>query len=671
MILLVLKRPTRGPFAAAITGVLVAIAISTTGAAVGRVPSADSNVASTTVASGTDALAVEKKPCPSDIAYGWKCVTLTVPADHFHDSGMTTDVTFALKRHTGSGPAKGAWVTITGGPGSAGIFSAVDYTSTFARSIRRDYDLVFMDQRGSGMSGGFTCPEAALALYTDQSGADDPDGGAGIKQAAHRFVDDCLTESDVDQSMLPYYGTKQAAEDLETFRLWLGVDKLSLYGESYGTQYVQTYAAAHPGHVKALFLDGSVDLKTPGPAYYVEGTKAFDQVLQATLFDCTTQSECSRDVKGGNEMTAYDRLAAELEHGPISYTFTYADGHQQQRQFTTTDLENAAANAIHNLTGRRLVQRAMAPASHGNIWWMARLAYGGLAQNPDTLKPIPDPSWSDALYYAVECMDYPYFPNSGTANQRAEAYLDYGRRAGVFDTPLSGDYTGDLPCVYWPAQPGANPRPTPAPDAPYPLVVMGATTDVATPFENAQRIVERRGDNPYGTWLIYAPGGPHVIYGRGNACPDDLVTDMLVRGVFPNQHTIACPGDVAADYVRNPDAEQILENGRKDLLVAYDDELNYGVDYWYWDYVDPLKFGCAFGGTIRYTAESNGSRLVLDHCSFVPHAAATGSGFINDSTGGFRLDVTFSGDWHGTASYRRNGDGQTTLAGNVSYSAGH
>ena len=124
------------------------------------------------------------------------------------------------------------------------------------------------------MSGGFTCPESTLVFYTTQAGPDDPDGGAGLKHAARDFVDDCLDESDVDEAMLPYYGTKQAVEDLEAFRRWLGVDKLALYGESYGTQYVQTYAAAHPNNVDVLMLDGPVDLKIGGAPYYVEGAAA-------------------------------------------------------------------------------------------------------------------------------------------------------------------------------------------------------------------------------------------------------------------------------------------------------------------------------------------------------------------------------------------------------------
>jgi pimeloyl-ACP methyl ester carboxylesterase len=623
--------------------------------------------ASTAAAPGPQALAASKKPCPSDIAQGWKCITLTVPADHFHNSGMTTKVTFALKRHSGSGPAKGTWVTITGGPGTAGIYSAVDYTDTFAPSVRRDYDLVFMDQRGSGQSGGFTCPNAALDLYTDQSDPNKPGGDAEVKSAARDFVEDCLDESSVAEDMLPFYGTRQAVEDLEAFRLWLGVNKLALYGESYGTQYVQQYAAAHPNNVQVLMIDGPVDLKTNGPEYYVEGTIAFDQTLQATLLACTTEELCSRDVKGGNELGAYDKLAARLDNGPITYTFTFRNGSQEQRQFTATDLENAAAGALNNRTRRRMLQRAMAAASHGEVWRLARLAYDGVAQDPDTLEPILDPSWSDALYYAVECMDYSYFPNAGTPNQRAQAYLDYGRAHGVFDHRILSSYLGDLPCVYWPTQAGPKPRPTPRPDAPYPLVVMGSTTDPLTPFGNAQRIVERRGNNPNGTWLIYQPGGPHVIYGRYESCPDDYVTDMLVKDKYPNQHTLTCPGGVAADYVRTPDASQILDSGRKTLLVAYDGELNYGVDYWYWDYSSPLKFGCEFGGTIRYTATANGSHVVLDHCSFLEGSSASGSGSINDYTGGFRLDATFTGEWHGTATYRRFPDGHSTLSGSLTH----
>ena len=619
-------------------------------------PAAATQVAPTVTAAAT------KRPCPDDIAAGWKCITLTVPVDWFHDTGKTTKVTFALKRHTGSGPAKGTFVTITGGPGSAGIYYAIEYADTFAASVRRDYDMVFMDQRGSGQSGGFACPYATVAYYTTESSTD-----AGLKQAANKFVDDCLDESNVDPQMLPYLGTRQAVEDLEAFRQWLGVEKMALYGESYGTQYVQQYAAAHPSRVQVLMLDGPVDLKTSGPDFYVEGARAYQRTLETTLYACNTESECSRDVKGNNAVSAYEKLSKRLDQGPISYTFTYANGNKETRLFSAGDLETAAVGALNNRSRRRMLQRAVAAASHGEVWRLARLAYDSYAQNPDTFEPIYDSSWSDALYYAVECMDYPYFPNAGTPNQRAQAYIDHGRSKGVFDQLVAGDYLLDLPCVYWPTQPGPNPRPSPPANAPYPLVVMGANTDPVTPFGNALRIVQRRGDNPYGTWLIYQPGGPHVIYGRYETCPDVYVTNILVRNKYPKRHTLTCPGGIAGEYVRTPDTAQIIDNGRRDLLAAYENELNYGVDYWYWDYSAPLRFGCAFGGTLRYVATDTGSRLVMDGCSFVRGAKATGEGTINDYTGRFRLDVSFTGDWQGHAVYTRTPNGDVSLTGNLAY----
>jgi len=297
------------------------------------------------------------------------------------------------------------------------------------------------------------------------------------------------------------------------------------------------------------------------------------------------------------------------------------------------------------------------------MWWLARLLYGGLGQDPDTLAAIPDPSYADALYYAVECVDYAYFPDAGEPDARADAYLAYGAQHGLNGSDMASDYYGDLPCVYWPAQPGPDPRPVAAPDAPYPMVVLGATLDPATPFQNAQRIVARR-TSPAGTWLIYQPGGPHIIYGRGNACPDRLVTQILVRATFPSSRTTVCPGDVADAYVHVPDASVRSEGGARRVMLAIDDEINAGVDYQYWDGTSPLTYGCPFGGTIRYTPNSVGSWLSLDRCAFFDGLAATGHGLIDDDAGTFALNLRFSGSGSSrTIHYTRNARNRVSVSG--------
>ena len=43
---------------------------------------------------------------------------------------------------------------------------------------------------------------------------------------------------------------------------------------------------------------------------------------------------------------------------------------------------------------------------------------------------------------------------------------------------------------------------------------------------------------------------------------------------------------MASEYVTVPDDVQLTTRGPLALLTGYDNEINYGVDYWYWDYSD-------------------------------------------------------------------------------------
>jgi len=51
---------------------------------------------------------------------------------------------------------------------------------------------------------------------------------------------------------LEFSGTRQLAEDIERFRLLVGNHKLSLYGISYGTKVMGTYASIFPDQVNLV-----------------------------------------------------------------------------------------------------------------------------------------------------------------------------------------------------------------------------------------------------------------------------------------------------------------------------------------------------------------------------------------------------------------------------------
>jgi len=648
------RKERRGPVRARVILVVALVLSSGIGAPVAGASTADGSPAADrpTTAAAHAPRVVLRRPCPDS---DFTCITLGVPLDHFGPAnGPTTNVTFALLRASG-GPRKGVFVTATGGPGSSGISVADSYTSALDPRIAEEYDIVFFDQRGIGLSGPLQCPDSVLAFYTEPA---IPTLSAAqareYARAARTFSADCVDEIGIKPSRLAAYATRQAIEDLELFRTWLKADDLHLYGESYGTQYAQAYASAHPDRVATLLLDGPVDLTLTGTEYYAEDVHAFEDSLTFALDACTAIVECAADIEGGDALAAWDELATELRDGPITYEFVNAAGRIEEREFGFGDLETATAGYVYSNFDQMLLQRAVAQASRGELLPMARLTWISLGQDPETLDAIEDPTYSDALFYAVECMDYAY--GHGNAARREADYLAAGVAAGVSSVRLGSIFYGDLPCASWPVHPATEARPDYLTDTPFPIVVLASTTDPATPYAGALRIFENATDG----YLISQPGGPHVIFGRGNPCPDDLITDLLLDGTLPERET-TCEPMSPDPYLPVPAASLTDDLGALEAMVATDDEINYSPDYWAWDGVDPLAVGCLNGGRMTYEPTAVGYRVQLRRCELTAGLPLTGHAVIDDVEGTFRLTVESPG---GTSlRYLRDADGAVSVTG--------
>jgi pimeloyl-ACP methyl ester carboxylesterase len=577
---------------------------------------------------------VKKEKCPES---RFECVTLSVPRDHTAQGGPSWDLTFAIQRATGT--RLGTFVTVTGGPGYSGLAASEPYTDGYDPTIPEHYDMVFFDQRGIGLSHPIQCPSATAVYYADTSDPADPAQRSAVASAARTYVDACMAESKADPADLPYYATSQAIEDLEAFRDYLGADQLMLYGESYGTQFVQTYAAAHPDRIKALFIDGPVDLVPDAITYYTESARAFDDVLHDTLQACRARVACRADIRGGDPSAAYDGLAAKLDAAPLTYRFPTARGTFVARHLTLTDLQNLAYAYAYGPDDRAQFLRDLAAATQGDYVPMARAAYDSIVVDPETLEAIPDPTYSDAMYFATECQDYAFYLGAGSPDARLNAWLDAGEKLGVNKLRLGSTFYGDIPCVFWPAQPKTDPRPKPIVDPPYPTFIMTATADVATPIANAMRLFGRLKD----AYLLEAIGGDHVIFGRGDECPDRIITDYLVAGSLPATRVTACPNDVVDPYVPNARARSADYRDALTLMSSMEAQITASDDYTYRLDADPITMGCNFGGTLTYRPVKDGTQLTLERCTFTRGAPMTGSGKINDDAGTFRLTIRLLG----------------------------
>lgn len=587
-------------------------------------------------------------PCSEDSAF--TCVTIDVPLDHFNpDDTRTIPVVFAVL--PASGARRGMFVVSTGGPGLSGVLSADYYSSGYDLSIFESFDIVFFDQRGIGLSGGLTCPFAATLYYQQDARGVTPEQEKALKSTASTFVSDCVSEL-TNPELLPYLGTKQAVEDLEIFRQIIRDDKFWLYGESYGTQYAQTYAAVHGDHLAGLLLDGTVDLTFNGFEYYSQQAQAYNDALVATLSTCNDDPACAEQAHG-DAIAAYDALVLELSNHPIFFRFPLPEGGFDKRRFTLSDLEYVASSQITNESDRMIFIRALAAyAANSDIIPLARLLYIDLVVDPQTLDVIFDPSWSDAMFYSVECQDYGY--PGATPEEKAQNYL---AAVDPFETSiprLASIIYGDLPCAYWPSASSDLARPGYLLAEGVPTLILGATADPATPVSHGINVHQHLADG----YLITTQGGSHVTFGYGNACPDALVTDFLVNDVVPAQRKTICEGVVADAYVPIGPRSTKPFKDPSEALSAVETEIYYLPEYFYWDLFTPTSVGCTYGGTFNFDTNNAGTRHLFDfdHCELIANFKMTGDGSYHTENDRFVLDIRTAGRWTCSLRYVRTGE---------------
>ena len=568
---------------------------------------------------------LDGESCPNDSAF--TCVSITVPLDHFDTSNdATIDVTFAVLPATGE--SRGLFVTATGGPGSAGIGLADDYSSYFDETVLENYDVVFFDQRGIGLSGGLDCPNAIIAYTVVSARPVTLEGEAATLDAAQTFAENCQAEMGSPE-LLGYINTEQSIQDLEAFRQVAGDQLIWLYGESYGTQYAQTYAAAYSENIGGLILDGVVDLTLEGADFYVGQTQAFNDVITRTLEACNADAACSADM-GTDAVAFYDDFAAELLAAPASVEFPLADGTFETRVFDVNMLELDAIIATYGRFGRADFLRELAAAARGDLLPLARDFYINAGIDPFTFEPVIDPTYFTSMYYAVECGDYSFF--SGTPEERGSAFIEAGNATDESVPRLGFIYYTDLPCIFWQSTTPPTERPAAFEGGDYVTFILNSSTDPATPTGNGYAVYDRLITAGRDAYMITMEGGPHVLFGRDETCPDVAITTWMVDGVLPEIREFVCPGDVIAEYLPlNPSTFGEYASPLE-AIQAVDEEIQLLPEYLVWDVVDDLTVGCSYGGSAILSSTDTGESFALDNCAFI-------DGFALDGTVTYDYDV--------------------------------
>lgn len=450
----------------------------------------------TTVAPEPGEPSIAWRECEDDDALD--CGTIFVPYDHDDpDEGLFT---LQLVRRPANDPAAriGPMLVNPGGPGFGGTYLAREATSYFGEDVLDRFDIVGWDPRGTGISSpAVDCVDGYDAYFSVDISPDDASERLALRETNRAFAESCTERS---SEILPWVSTNASARDIDWIRRGLGVERITYFGFSYGSELGATWATMFPTTVRAAVLDGATD-PTLGTAQAALGqARGFEEQLTAFLRDCA-QRGCTF-AAGDDPGSVYDRIMSGLDSRPL-FTVSGRPALNQSRALF------GVAKALYSASQWRDLDAALDEARRGRGAAMLELHDGYFQRRADG-------TWGNELdaFTAIGCLDTD-FARDPDAYESLEPQF---RTAAPRMWPL---FTHSTQCAYWNADP--DPRITITGAGAGTIVVIGTTGDAATPLVGTRAMASALEDGR----LVVVEADRHTGYGV-NDCVVSAVDEYLV-----------------------------------------------------------------------------------------------------------------------------------------------
>ena len=406
-------------------------------------------------------------PAAADARYrcpgvpGFSCARVGVPLDRTGTVPGRLGIRYAIPN--GTAGRDRALVALTGGPGQPGVLFGPSYKAGFG-GLLRGRTLVVVDQRGTGGSHALDCPEIQ-----------------GLDSVEPIFPDDvagCAARLGPSRNS---FSSLDSADDLEAIRRHLGVERLAIYGVSYGTVVAQQYARRYPNRVERLILDSPVPPRSD--PWDLQIPQALPRVLRHL---CAGRACAGITEDPVADLDAVVRMVQE--EGRLSGTVRTPSGGRQREHLTQVDLLYVLVSSDLNAFMQSRIPAALVAARRGDPVPLLRLRRD--AAGPTT----PLSQFSGGLFVTTTCLDnelpYSYAdPVSERAEKSAAALAAIPAEAfAPFDRSSIDVSSVPQICLRWPD--GAFRPPTKAPLPDVPTLILSGLTDLRTPVEGARMLLE-------------------------------------------------------------------------------------------------------------------------------------------------------------------------------------
>ncbi len=423
-----------------------------------------------------------------------ECASFSVPENRAEPGSDSIKLFVARVPSLNAEPREDPLVIIAGGPGQAATDFYLNTQAAFEQ-IRRDRDIVLLDQRGTGRSAPLTCPQANAANLENTDVA-----------ALPALMQECLADLGADPR---FYTTSVAVADLDALRAALGIADWNLYGVSYGTRVAQHYLRRFPQHTRALILDGVAPSDAPlGPDVAIQAQLVLDQILKR----CAADAACAASFP--NLRAQLTALLTSLEDEAIAVSLpdplTAAPG---TRLLTLEQFTSVIRLLTYSPQTAALLPLLIDAAHAGN--------FIPVAAQSEMIAGELESALSLPMHNAVVCTeDVPFFPESLPA-QLESTYLGTSLVEAL-----------SAACSVWPA--GMIDADLRAPlKSEHPVLLLSGEADPITPPEYGDRVIAGL---THARHLI-GPGQGHGLAVVG--CVPRLMREFL-EGLEPETLEAAC-----------------------------------------------------------------------------------------------------------------------------------
>jgi pimeloyl-ACP methyl ester carboxylesterase len=263
---------------------------------------------------------IQLKPCSSPtLTSDALCGKYEVYEDRVVRTGRKISLNLILLPASNAQPAPDPVFYLAGGPGGA----ATAYASEkFMDGLRRNRDVILVDQRGTGDSNPLNCPSPGSK--------EDMRGYFGEPFPADR-IRACRAELE-KVANLQLYTTSIAMEDLDELRGALGFDRINVYGGSYGSTAALVYLRLHPEHVRTVAVFGVAppDAKLP-----LSFARSVQDAMNRLFADCAADSACHGAYP--NLDSEFKTVLSQFDKGPVHMKEPNVYSGQEQEVTVTRD----------------------------------------------------------------------------------------------------------------------------------------------------------------------------------------------------------------------------------------------------------------------------------------------------------------------------------------------